>query len=579
MEKDPSPGVTKGAEESGQPPGKTEQQTKRMPFFFMPEMERDQLGEKPSSGGLKEKIDLNLKPEEMEAYLEAYVVRQFQAKAVLATKVCTHFNRIRYLEEQGLADAPSSVGMIKNNIILIGPTGVGKTYLVKLIAQKLGVPFVKGDATKFSETGYVGGDVEDLVRDLVYAADDDLELAQCGIIYLDEIDKIASSQSLIGPDVSRTGVQRTLLKPLEETEVDLKVPHDPISQIQAIEAYRKTGKREKRVVNTRHILFIVSGAFNGLEEVIKKRLRKSSIGFGAEGEEKKGDYLAQVSAQDLIEYGFESEFVGRLPVVVVLDELSAGDLFEILLNTNNPVVLSKKRDFAAYGVELFFEEEALRLIAIAAAQEKTGARGLVGAMEQVLIPFEKRLPSTTIKRLVVTPEMVADPQGELARLEAEPEDPDCLARFQAAGDSEAGRLKETLTKRAKEVEKTYGLILDEELLDLVTSAYAASGLDVDRALAQVSGELEQIQAFAAELEQEHGLKVVFNEDAACTIVRVARQAGLTPKTYLEQRAGELVFGLKLIRDRNEVVEFVLDRQAVLNTSDYVRDRVSPQPEV
>ena len=578
MEKDAHRGVTKDSEESGQPPGKTEQQARRMPFFFMPEVERDRLDDKPSSGGLKEKIDLNLKPEEMEAYLEAYVIRQSQAKAVLATKVCTHFNRIRYLEEQGLNEAPSSVGMIKNNIILIGPTGVGKTYLVKLIAQKLGVPFVKGDATKFSETGYVGGDVEDLVRDLVYAADDDLELAQCGIIYLDEIDKIASSQSLIGPDVSRTGVQRTLLKPLEETEVDLRVPHDPISQLQAIEAYRKTGKREKRSVNTRHILFIVSGAFNGLDEVVMKRLRKSSIGFGAEGEAKKGDYLAQVSAQDLIEYGFESEFVGRLPVVVVLDELSADDLFEILLNTNNPVVLSKKRDFAAYGVEIFFEEEALRLIAIAAAQEKTGARGLVGAMEQVLIPFEKRLPSTTITRLVITPEVVADPQGELARLEAEPEDPDYLARFQAASDDEARRLKETLANRTKEVEKTYGLVLDEELLDLVISAYAAAGLDVDRALSQVSGELEQIQAFAAELDREHGLKVAFNEEAACTIVRVARQAGLTPTTYLEQRAGELVFGLKLIRDRNEVAEFVLDRQAVLNTSDYVRDRVSPQAE-
>ena len=131
--------------------------------------------------------------------------------------------------------------------------------MVKLIAAKLGVPFVKGDATKFSETGYVGGDVEDLVRDLVHEADEDLELAQYGIVYVDEIDKIAASRNLVGPDVSRTGVQRALLKPMEETEVDLKVAHDPISQIQAIENYRKTGKREKRAVNTRHILFVMSG--------------------------------------------------------------------------------------------------------------------------------------------------------------------------------------------------------------------------------------------------------------------------------------------------------------------------------
>ena len=204
------------------------------------------------------KINFNLKPEELEDYLNEYVIKQDTAKSILATKVCTHFNRIRYLQDKGRQPDPG-VGSIKNNIILIGPTGVGKTYLVKLIAKKLGVPFVKGDATKFSETGYVGGDVEDLVRDLVYEADDDLELAQYGIIYIDEIDKIASSGNLIGPDVSRSGVQRALLKPMEETEVDLKVPHDPISQIQAIEQYRKTGKREKRTLNTRNILFIVSG--------------------------------------------------------------------------------------------------------------------------------------------------------------------------------------------------------------------------------------------------------------------------------------------------------------------------------
>ena len=156
---------------------------------------------------------------------------------------------------------------------MIGPTGVGKTYLIKLIAKKLGVPFVKGDATKFSETGYVGGDVEDLVRDLVYEANEDIELAQYGIIYIDEVDKIASSHNLIGPDVSRTGVQRALLKPMEEAEIDLRVPHDPISQLQAIERFRKTGKKEKRTVNTKNILFIVSGAFNHLDEIIRKRMQ------------------------------------------------------------------------------------------------------------------------------------------------------------------------------------------------------------------------------------------------------------------------------------------------------------------
>ncbi len=220
------------------------------------------------------------------------MIKQAEAKAVLATKICTHYNRIKYQRRKPRLRGEEIVGRIKNNVLLIGPTGVGKTYLVKLIAKKLGVPFVKGDATKFSETGYVGGDVEDLVRELLVEADDDLELAEHGIIYLDEIDKIASSQHLIGPDVSRTGVQRALLKPMEETDVDLKVPHDPISQIQAIEHYRKTGKREKRTINTRNILFIMSGAFNDLAPIVKKRLQ--TAGHGVWGSDPKQRERPQV---------------------------------------------------------------------------------------------------------------------------------------------------------------------------------------------------------------------------------------------------------------------------------------------
>ena len=233
--------------------------------------------------GVWSRINFDMRPEELVAYLDQYIVRQDEAKAVLATKICTHFNRAKYLSKRAGNDPADGVGLIKNNVLLIGPTGVGKTYMVKLIAAKLGVPFVKGDATKFSETGYVGGDVEDLVRDLVHEADEDIELAQYGIVYVDEIDKIAASRNLMGPDVSRTGVQRALLKPMEETEVDLKVAHDPISQIQAIENYRKTGKREKRAVNTRHILFVMSGAFGDLPEVIKRRHQQKGVGLRGQG--------------------------------------------------------------------------------------------------------------------------------------------------------------------------------------------------------------------------------------------------------------------------------------------------------
>ena len=228
----------------------------------------------------EKKIHFNLKPEDLISYLDQYIVKQDDAKTILATKICTHFNRIKRSETSSV-DIKDMVGNIKNNILMFGPTGVGKTYIIKLIAKKIRVPFVKGDATKFSETGYVGGDVEDLVRDLVREADGDIELAQYGIVYIDEIDKIASNRNIIGVDVSRSGVQRALLKPMEETEVDLKVPHDPISMIQEIERFRKTGKREKRTVNTNNILFIMSGAFGDLAQIVKKRIADQEIGFGA----------------------------------------------------------------------------------------------------------------------------------------------------------------------------------------------------------------------------------------------------------------------------------------------------------
>ncbi|MFH1862594.1 MAG: AAA family ATPase, partial [bacterium] len=363
-------------------------------------------------------IDFRLKPEELEEYLNRFVVDQPEAVEVLATKICTHFNRMRLEIEEGIAN-DAALGNIKSNILMIGPTGVGKTFIVKLIADRIGVPFVKGDATKFSETGYVGGDVEDLVRELVREADGDIHLAEYGIIYIDEIDKIAASPGHWGPDVSRSGVQRNLLKLMEETEVDLRAPHDIASQMEAVMQTQRTGKADRKKVNTRNILFVMSGAFEGLAERIQKRLYRRSMGFKSDvglSPQEEANLLRKTTTRDLIDYGFESEFIGRLPVTVVLDELTEESLYCILVNPNCSVIQAKKREFRAYQISLDFEDAALRILANRAAGEKTGARGLTSAVERSLIKFEKRLPTLGVKHLTVTAKLVKQPERTLKRI-------------------------------------------------------------------------------------------------------------------------------------------------------------------
>ncbi|HRR27199.1 MAG TPA: AAA family ATPase [Acidobacteriota bacterium] len=362
----------------------------------------------------EEVLRFDFKPSDIKKYLDRFVIRQDDAKKVLATAICDHYHHIQRTQR----GTDEWFEYKKQNIILIGPTGVGKTYLVQNIARLIGVPFVKADATKFSETGYVGGDVEDLVRELVAQAGGDIELAECGIIYLDEIDKLASPTQTVGRDVSGRGVQRTLLKLMEETEVPLRSPTDIAGQMQALMEFQTKGRIEKKTINTQHILFIVSGAFSGLTEIIKRRIGSKQIGFTGDkpGAEEEHKLFEKVRAVDFIEYGFEAEFAGRLPVVVHCEALTVDDLFDILKYSEGSILKQYRADFKAYGIDVYFTDDGMRAIARLAAEEQTGARGLMSVCEKVFRDFKYCLPDSPVRGFVVTEELVRDPQGKLREL-------------------------------------------------------------------------------------------------------------------------------------------------------------------
>ncbi len=459
-----------------------------------------------------EKIrQFNLRPKEVRDYLDRYVIRQEEAKKVLSVAICDHYNHVSSTLSKKKRQATE---YSKQNVLLLGPTGVGKTYLIKNIARLIGVPFVKADATKFSETGYVGSDVEDLVRDLVKAADGNLELAEYGMIFVDEIDKIANEANVGGRDVSGRGVQINLLKLMEETEVSLFSSTDVMSQMQAVMEMQSGKKPKRKSISTRNILFIVSGAFDKLAESIQKRMTRNELGFGATPHDQDKDissFLQYAETSDFVKYGFEPEFIGRVPVRVACRSLTADDLAHILTNSEGSILKQYHDDFDGYGIRFNITQEVIQQIAEQARKEGTGARGLMTVLERLFRDFKFELPSSALKEFEVTETMVENPSKYLEELK------------QKNAHLQEGVLLADIERFAVLFEKKHGFSL--EFKSAAQETLIKEAVKKDRSIQSLCS--EKFQDF------EHGLSII-HRNTGQTVFKIGKLVIQNPDKELSK---------------------------------------------